>query len=238
MYPGEDITNERACGRRAAGGVYAETRLGEEGLPLEHFMLCPPTPVDLAQWGLAAVGVQLIAFQGVWHVFDVVGQAFYPHVADFVEETRRKGASRRLPRTLNFGKLTADSRLVLIHARTVIENFVEYPQPPVLACPKDLHLVDLREPCTGLWWHDIPESDLEHWAGGSLYYRTLPGGVSYTAYPRDPDCMPAYQHGIFMSLSITNLAVIAGRYPREEREAADAFQAACKSGLPVFVEKE
>jgi hypothetical protein len=233
-----EIDNRRACGRRVAAGVYAETRLSPYGQPVESFLVCPPKSVDLTEWGLTAVGVQLIEFNGIWHVFDVIGQEHYPHVADFVEETRRKGASRRLPRNLNFSKLTLDSRLVLIHARATIENYTEYPQPPAISCPNDLHLGQLEEMCAGLWWHDIPLGDLQTEADGSRRFRTIPGGVSYYAYPRPENVLPVHRHAIFMSLPITNLAVISGRNPEEEKEAEGAFQAASQSGLPVYTEDE
>ena len=226
----------RACGRRVPGGVYAETRLAEEGLPLEAFLHCPPKPIDLVQFGLTSVGVQLLEFQGLWHVFDVVGQEHYPYVADFVEETRRKGASRRLPKNLDFEKLSEGSRLVLIHARAIIENFTEYSQPPVVSCPKDFHLSELDEMCGGLWWHDIPASDLER-SLEVAHHRRIPGGVSYIAYPCPEVVEPQYQYGIFMSLPITHLAVIAGRNPTEERLAESAYLVAGASGLPVVIEE-
>jgi hypothetical protein len=233
-----EIDNRRACGRRVAAGVYAETRLSPFGQPVESFLVCPPKPVDLAEWGLTAVGVQLIEFNGIWHVFDIVGREHYPHVADFVEETHRKGASRRLPRNLDFSKLTPDSRLILIHARATIENYAEYPQPPAISCPKGLHLAQLEEMCAGLWWHDIPVDDLRTEADGSGHFRTIPGGVSYPAHSRPEGVIPEHQHAIFMSLPITNLVVISGRDPKEEKEAEEAFQAASQSGLPVYTEDE
>ena len=54
----------RACGRRVRGGVYAENRLSEDGLPIEYFIVDPPTPVELDELGLAPVGVQLIEVGG------------------------------------------------------------------------------------------------------------------------------------------------------------------------------
>ena len=233
-----NLSAVRACGQRVPGGVYAETRLGEEGLPLEHYLLCPPKPIDLDAWGLTPVGVQLISFQGHNHVFDVVGRRYYPYVTDFVEEIRRKGASRRLTRNFEFAKLTEGSLMVLIHARAVIQNYPLYPQPPGVICPRGRHLGELDETCAGLWWHDIPTKALERWSGGGLYHRSLPGCGSYNAFPRPANIQPVYQHGIFMSLPITNLAVITGRNQLESEQATQARQAAEASGLPVVLERE
>src|SRR5574338_1083558 len=150
----------RACGRRICGGVYAETRLSEDGMPIEYFIVDSPAPIDVDQRGLAAVGVKLIEINGVHHIFDIVGQEYYPYPSDYVEETRRLGASRRLQANLDFSRLGPGSRLVLIHARAVIDNFSAYPQPPQVQCPKGIAahaLSPLPEMCAGLWWHDLPD---------------------------------------------------------------------------------
>jgi hypothetical protein len=222
----------RACGRRIRGGVYAETRLSEVGMPTEYFIIDPPTPVEINELGLASVGVQLIEIKGVHHVFDVVGQEFYPYPADFVEETRRLGASRRLPANLDFSRLGPGSRLVLIHARAVIENFTDYPGPPQVDCPKgiDVHTRSpLLEMCAGLWWHDLPEEpDESGWA-----LRQIEGGTEYRGYPHPDGVVPSYQHGVFLSLPISNLAVIQGGEATERN-----YQAATNCGLPVYLEEE
>jgi len=230
-------TTERGCGKRIAAGIYAETRLSSGGQPIETFIVCPPKLLDIHKWGLTARGAKLIEVGGVWHIFDIVGREHYPYVADIVEEVRHKGASRRLAGNLDFSKLIPESCLVLIHARAVIENFDEYPQPPRVTCPRFEHLDRFEETCAGLWWHDIPEGDLDIGEMGH-YYRTIPGDVTYHATPRLEGIAPQYRHGIFMRLPVTNLAVIAGRNSQEEKEAEGAYQAANQSSLPVYMEDE
>jgi len=256
-----DSPASRACGRRIRGGVYAETRLSEDGLPIEYFIVDPPVPVSLNELGLASVGVRLIeinvanaqrsliskpakpAYGSVHHIFDVVGQEFYPYPADYVEETRRLGASRRLPANLDFSQLEPGSRLVLIHARAVIENFTEYPQPPEVGCPKGIYphtLSPLAEMCAGLWWHDLPHPPDEGDASiGEISFssgrvlRRIEGGTLYHGHPRPEGVVPSYRHGVFLSLPISNLAVIQGGETTERN-----YQAASNSGLPVYLEEE
>ena len=234
-----DNTHQRACGNRVAGGIYAETRLSGGGEPIEFFIVDPPKPVDIAELGLAAVGVKLIQVENIWHIFDVVGAEYYPYPADYVEETRRKGASRRLPGNLPFHLLSPESRLVLVHSKALIQNFPEYPQPPAVECPKILPAhqeAPLPEMCAGLWWHDLPASALEAENGHAL--RRLKGGTAYPAVPRPEGIAPQYRHAIFMTLPISNLAVIQGRNAQEIARAEQAFQAAGRSGLPVYLEEE
>lgn len=230
-------TTERGCGKRVPAGIYAETRLSTGGQPIETFIVDPPKRIDIQSWGLTARGAKLVEVGGIWHIFDIVGREHYPHVADMVEETRRKGASRRLAGNLDFSRLTLESRLVLIHARAVIENFDEYPRPPRVTCPRFEHLTRLEETCAGLWWHDIPERDLAADESG-LYQRSIPGDVTYHAIPRMEGIVPQYHHGIFMRLPVTNLTVIAGRNRQEESEAEKSYQAADQSSLPVYMEDE
>ena len=234
-------TSERGCGRRVAGGVYAETRISRDGgQPLEFFLVDPPQVVDLNRLGLTAVGVRLVEIEGVWQIFDIVGEEHYPYPADYVEETRLKGASRRLSRNLDFSKISPQSHLVLVHRKAILQNFHQYPQPPVVECPKMLaaHAVaPLEETCAGLWWHDIHATDGEMLENGRIL-RKLAGGIQYHAWARPHNVRPEYQHGIFMMLPITNLAVIRGRNAGEMAVAEQSFQAASKSGLPVYLEEE
>jgi hypothetical protein len=222
---------ERACGRRIRGGIYAETHLSDEGLPIEYDIIDPPIPTDITRLGLAAVGVRLVEVNGVHHIFDVVGMEFYPYPSDYVEETRRLGASRRLPANIDFSRLTDESRLVLLHARAWIVNFSVYPQPPTLDCPKalDYHLTPkLPEMCAGLWWHDLPGEPDE----SGLVLRRIAGGA-YHGHPRPTGVLPIYRHAVFLHLPIHNLAVIQGG-----EATGRNYRAACASALPVYIEEE
>jgi hypothetical protein len=250
------LPRARACGLRIRGGVYAETGLSGDGLPIDYFIIDPPIPIETSQLGLAAVGVKLIeidvtnmenshigepaslACDTIYHIFDIVGQEFYPYPADYVEETRRMGASRRLPSNLDFSRLEPGSRLILIHARAVIENFPDYPQPPDMECPKGIEahaLSPLPEMCAGLWWHDLPDQPDESEAcfRSGQVLRRVAGDTMYCCYPRPEGAFPSYHHGIFLSLPISNLAVIKGGEATERN-----YQAVCNSGLPVFLEEE
>jgi hypothetical protein len=231
------VSPQRACGNRVAAGIYAETRLSPFGEPVESFILCPPKPIAIEDWGLSPRGARLIEIEGGWHIFDIVSKTDYS-VADYVEETCAKGASRRLSSKLDFSKLSKASRLILIHEQAIIKNHSEYPQPPTVNCPLDLHLGQLDEMCAGLWWHDIPSENFQSPTDEIWRYRSIPGGVTYTAYARPEGVIPIYQHGIFMSLPVTNLTVITGRNPQEETRAIEAFQAASLGDIPVFMEEE
>jgi len=112
----------RGCGTRKAGGIYGEVELSENGTPFDMFLLDPPqeSPVQVK-----AVGVQLIELEGVFHILDRVGTKHYEYTADFVEEARRFGISRRFPKTIDFSKITADSRLVLVHEKAFVSNMKE-----------------------------------------------------------------------------------------------------------------
>jgi hypothetical protein len=237
----------RGCGRRKEGGIYAECGLSKHGKPVEHFLVDPPLLVDAEVLGLTTIGVKLIQVEGVWHIFDIVGAEHYPNVADFVEEVRVMGASRRLAKTLDFAKLTSDSKLVLLHRRAHIDNTEEYftPMgtwmPSSWHCPKYLleheaadHLPAM---CAGLWWHDI------EWAGTELLTeqnemvasvarirRRMPG-FRYDAWARPAGIQPQYRLAAFMVLPITNLAVIRA----QDGSHRDSLRAAERAHLPVEV---
>lgn len=179
---GNSGSGERECGFRKEGGVYAEVPMSANGKPLEHFIVCPPIPIDRDEYRLhpKGLGVSLIEVPedcltcggsgqvtitdetgifpletscvpcgglgkvGVTHVFDIVGENNYPNVADFLEEARRLGVSRRLelstgdesvdptdttkivPAINPYSKLSSRSKLILLHKRAVIENALDF----------------------------------------------------------------------------------------------------------------
>ena len=174
----------RGCGSRVVGGVYAEVKTGDEGVPIEAFLVDPPSPVDAQALGLTDKGVRLVQLGDTWHVFDIIGENYYPYVADFVEEGRRMGVSRRLPSNLDFSKIDPEkSRLVLLHRRAIITNVEEAGFLNLShICPKGIagHEAGvLSEMCAGLWWHDLSSKNLD-----TSQMREFKGGTHYKAWPR------------------------------------------------------
>jgi hypothetical protein len=234
------MSTERGCGRRVVGGIYAEVKQGEGGMPVEAFLVDPPAMVTAQALGLIDKGVRLIEIENVWHVFDIVGEKHYPYVADFVEEGRRMGFSRRLPENLDFTKLDpVQSRLVLLHRKATITNVKEagYLRLDHL-CPKGIeeHKAGrLEEMCAGLWWHDLAAKNLD--AEG---LRKLKSGAKYAAAvrPKGSD-KPERALAIFMSLPITDLAVIRGRHPEENARVEKVYErVASQSKVAVNLEDE
>jgi hypothetical protein len=175
---------QRGCGVRKAGGAYLESRLVEDGLPIEHFLVDPPMPVDLAAMGITSVGVHPIRRDDVVHVADWIGSQHYVNPADLIEECRLHGLSRRVPKTFDFALLSTRSRHLAIHERAYIVNHDDvYPATREWECPKHAAdhgwativgggplawtspgswqppLVSRSVPpaccCAGLWWQDI-----------------------------------------------------------------------------------
>lgn len=86
---------------------------------------CPEDLPDVI-YGTCSVcgGVGLVP---VTHIFDEVGTDNYPNVADFIEEARRRGVSRRLElEASEYARLTPRSRLIMLHKRACIFNPDEY----------------------------------------------------------------------------------------------------------------
>ena len=233
---------KRQCGYRKKGGVYLTVPTSEDGAPVEMFLLDPPQPVELDALGIAPRGVHLIEKEGVWHVFDVVGQDNYPNVCDLIEEARWLGVSRRCE-LLDYSRLTKESRLVLIHQRAFIKNYEEYPkhftsqEADDFKCPYKHHSIgNLDEMCAGLWWHDVVEgveSDQEDHRGP--INRKLECGAIYGCYNRPPEITPEYQYAIFGIFPIGQIEVIEDP---DDRTHEKKVERARKSDLPVSLVKE
>lgn len=106
-------------------------------MPVDYFLTDPPHRIDAeleARLGLGNIGVKLIEQpdrdgnpSGIWNVWDIVGkETHYPNVADFIQETRSMGISRRIESGASFELLTAQSRLILLHRKAWIDNYHDY----------------------------------------------------------------------------------------------------------------
>ncbi len=231
------IPVERGCGTRKQGGIYAEFGMGPGGSPIEDFLVDPPIVINPQDLGLTPVGVRLVERDGVWHILDWVGSESYKNTADVVEECRRFGLSRRLAKTLDFSKLTEQSRILLVHARAHTDVFHLYADRWIgvrySRCPKrieDHNLPDYPDMCAGFWWEDLvggqPDTRVER-----AVVRRMPS-FSYAAASQPDDFEPVYKPAIFASFPIHRLVVIKGKH----NEHKPGVQAAGQSSLPVQLE--
>lgn len=154
---------------------------GGGGKVIAHINPVPQDCPDCKGLGLVPVS----------HVFDIIGGEHYPNVADFIEEARRLGISRRLELgdAKEYARLSSRSRLFLLHARAIIENPQDYINAmlPIEAaalmeaggCPKNnpQHSVNIGATergltvltpysadapgCAALYWHDIEPGTAE-----------------------------------------------------------------------------
>ena len=231
---------KRGCGSRVVGGIYAEVKNGAGGSPIEAFLVDPPKAVNAQVLGLTDKGVRLIEIGGIWHVFDIVGEKYYPYVADFIEEGRRMGISRRLPQNLDFEKLDpVQSRLVLLHRKALITNVQEAGfLERYHVCPKALpdHEEGLLEGmCAAFWWQDFSAKTLDEDG-----IRTMKNKDQYVGRLRPKGrAKPERELAVFMSLPITNLAVIRGRNTEENARVKDVYEKiASESKFEVNLEDE
>lgn len=241
----------RGCGSRVAGGVYATTGLSNTGRPVEDFLYDPPlthvkiegedVPIVEAL-GISPKGTTLFQDEsGTNHIIDWVGQEHYPNVADFVEEVRVMGLSRRLGLKLKWTELSRGSRIMLVHARGSIANAhdyflpeAEYYRPPYekvrpRGCPRKRvdHQPDRAlDMCARLWWQDLDPLSFEAPAyeeanamgGMRRTMRKMPS-FQYEAMLRPAGVVPGYQPALFMVLPIMRLEVIQDEDGRAEETA-------------------
>lgn len=223
---------KRGCGTRKKGGVYWEVGMGPDGMPLEHFLIDPPTPLPEEYQGMSRQGVTTYTDPktGVTHVLDWVGEEHYPNVMDFTEEVRRFGLSRRIPKNFDFSLITEKSRILLIHRRAIIRNCYEYPAPDT--CPKqyanhtpeaDPDNYNPRRFCIGHWRMDltIPEGEggevggeaaeglhREHEGKTWKYAERRCPSFNYAGFMRPDEVEPTYTPGIFASFPCGRLVVV------------------------------
>ena len=245
---------ERGCGTRVVGGIYAESGMSPWGKPIGWFLCDPPRPLNGLR--LPARGVTLFADEhGTYHIWDMIGGEHYPHVADWVEETRRFGVSRRLPRTLDFSKLTADSQLIACHARAYFRRWDV--GLTGLQCVKDPALLNhyedagWPEPCAAMWWRHLDDRRLEDGTiqvpvecrvdGGLLdqgytWVRRQMAAFSYHGWRLPKGVDVGFEPGVIGRFPLTGLSVVSGNGRTDTQDServAAAYDAARQSGVGV-----
>lgn len=191
----------RGCGSRKAGGVYLCTGLSEFGSPLEAFLIDPVVPFDSIPGESFRTPIlrENPYLPGVMDAYVWVGEQFYPSIVDYVEETRVKGASRRVSPLLDLSQLTpGKSRMIFIHPKA----FTKHVERPLAGCPKEIpdhESGDSTDACMGAQWQYAKAlgSDVDASNHGRI------GDITF-ALPEQlpaPECSP----GLFMALPVTHI---------------------------------
>ena len=273
---------ERGCGVRKPSGVYLVSTPSRYGRPIEDFLVDPPQALRDAEGLLVDLPkIGQVLQEAVYEerdgervmvrpslVLDWVGAEYYPNVADFVEEVRRYGMSRRVSARFDFSQLVPGSRQVLVHPRATILNADEYQRERcttvgVPTCPKlngeteraqqtarEHTAAGFTGMCAGLWYEDLDEATVTRLVrepvNGDLRtlracQREMPA-FTYGGAVRPEGVTPRYQPGIFLSLPITGIELVDDPGWEESSEIADRFDAlvrrASASRLPVDVVSE
>ncbi len=240
------IPEPRGCGEREPGGVYAECGLSPFGSPLEHFLFDPPLPLsegmDLVnkprvyQRVDPASGEAVLDPQTNEPIYDLliwVGAEHYPEAPDYIEETRRLGASRRLNPQMDLSKLTRKSRMLLAHPHAIIVHGLDLIPPQ--RCRKHIPYHDqtffesvfqddLEEgevldatyddervgPCVFKLWDVLPKDEaIETFdREGSLPLCMRQIGSTLYEYEPTGEEVAAWEPGFILGLPISNIALI------------------------------
>jgi hypothetical protein len=253
----------RGCGHRVAGGLYLvwlppyNEATQQALIPpdadyrprwfADEFILDPPHPVDVEALGVTPIGMTPVLRNGVWHLLDWVGEEHYPNVADFVEEARRQGVSRRISMSVLENEYTEASRLLLIHRKAYIANWMAYRSIAYHGgrrleniqrnwrCPA--HLAGHEEGrcnCAGIWWEDVAGAAIagdnhpSEWTrvpSARWTIRDLASGEFYRCAERPPGVVPEYQPAIFASFPFTRYEIVRDRIAGRHQRIADQLEA-------------
>ncbi|ASN83208.1 hypothetical protein [Deinococcus ficus] len=215
----------RQCGSgRTAGSIYVEAGQPCGGIPVEQFLTDAPWSVDPDQIHITPMGVTLLEKDGVTHILDWVGSEHYEYPADFIEEARRMGVSRKIPVGTNLSGITPQSTIMLLHKRGSVRNARAVSAASSMLCPSGQH--KRGEDCAGLHWV-IPGQ------GGTTRRQLTCGTYEVTPLPpHAPD--PEYVPAIFMVIPISALTIIRNHDGSISAQAQNAVE---RSGfMPVIVD--
>ncbi|MBA2666067.1 MAG: hypothetical protein H0U69_03410 [Trueperaceae bacterium] len=219
----------RGCGdSRTAGGVYLEVERIAQGQPIEAYLVDPLVSVTPEELGLAQLGITLFDDpDGVTHVLDWVGSKHYPYPADFLEEGRRKGFSRRISSAVEVERLGPGSLIYFVHARgypahyaLLSDYFATTPSALVRKCAhvrrgSEAHFsVPPSVACSRTLWVDPPgkagDNELRSLGLSSVDLRRF-DDFAYEVHAPGVDLtgQRSYQSAIIARFPLSNLTVIA-----------------------------
>jgi hypothetical protein len=187
------------------------------------------------------IGIELVELDGVTHILDWIGEEHYEYPADFIEEIRMFGLSRRLPKTLDFSRLGPQTRIICIHARATITNRFDWTQEDVpeslcglyVKAGTDYHIEQPNEMCSRHWWTIPPTDASRQETDTSRLVRHLPS-LAYFIWPPTEDVEPEYRPGIFAMYPLTRICVIES----EDGSHVDTVTSITKQGCSVVVGTE
>lgn len=107
----------RACGTRDQGGLYIRVKEAFNGKPIDYFLKDPAI-----EWNGSNVlrSPQLVNTDKGTHLVLGIGKTNYPFPADFIEEARMLGISRKISKDFNFSPLKyGASKLAIMHPRAI-----------------------------------------------------------------------------------------------------------------------
>lgn len=206
----------RGCGdTRTRGGLYLCVSLGSygEGKPVEEFLVDPPL-----QWtaGLFRGVMMRENTQKINDVIMFVGKSHYSYVSDFIQEVKRLGISKRLPRGFDMSKLTpGKSRLFLVHPRAIPDFPYEIPAPE--PCPG--HRDDNHNCVIDLWAlsgaGESSEKHEIHDDGSQIQINTPSTNYTVPRAEVDQETQQDYHAGIFAAFFITHFDYMGLSVPED-----------------------
>lgn len=223
-----NITNApvRGCGTRKEGGLYLCVGLSKNGLPIDNFIIDPPTEWKNGPFrGCHMVSREMDGIE--WDdVIMWVGEEYYPTVPSFVEEARKYGISKRVSPKVGFKKIIPNlSRIILVHPKAFYEHKIIPRISPMHSPPTEHKSHD--GPCTfALWGHSIhvkrKNSQAEVAKSGSFARTVTTPSCSYS--PIEPAYMEAgkFTPGMFMSVGITHFEYVSKDKKRIPKRILDS----------------
>lgn len=118
----------RACGTRKQGGIYFTIKTSPYGeLTWDDFVIDPVWPIP-EEYRVSYQGITIVERdaldddgQPIYDFYDHVGKQYYT-LETFYNELHEMGMSRRIPRNMQFDKISDYSRYILVFPDTLSES--------------------------------------------------------------------------------------------------------------------
>jgi hypothetical protein len=217
-----DTKTKRGCGERQPDSIYLESRLSPFGKELEYFLIDPPQPChelginwsrsyQVYQKPLTKQGEPVLDDNGkqvvINHLVDWVGEEHYPTIWDFIEETRKKGISRRINKDFDFSLLTpGKSQIFFAHKKARFDDERhEYGHPWKEIKPAERSRVTMLTPKN--YYPPVEDISMDK---AIMKGNRVVGDLKYTVeYDTKLDhSVSALKDGLFLRMPLTNIVYV------------------------------